>query len=499
MKSHLRSRFRIKLFLIMILFSVTITFLISMYDNMRLREQVLQNNQLQVQQIEEAVLTSLHTLESLYFYFDRDTAAKMKANSNFLIDLYEKSPDFAQWDFAELKNLLGMDIYIIDEHNVIQYSSFPEDVGLDFADCCGKLVPVLNERRALGGFYHDGIDTEQQTGKIKKYSYMATEDKKYLIELGYSLEDGEIYQQFNLSRTLRNLEQKYPSINEINIFNIGGIAFGESAEVGKLSSERRAAFEQTLKSKETMEIINESESTVHRYVHYVSNFDDGTTKDRVIEIIYNENDLQALLDANKNTYIYELAVSIAFAFIVSFVVSGWVSLPMYLAFHDSLTGLLNRAAYNEYFKSVLLKSKGMTALLTLDLDNFKLINDKLGHDEGDRLLKRAARDIRSAIRKEDEVFRWGGDEFVIVMPSTSLREVHQRAANIIQTISDSVELKEEWKKVDLTVSMGISFAPEHGTNPDDLYKKADIALYASKEKGKNQYQIYDDTNDVSKT
>ena len=478
----------------MILFSVTITLLISLYDNMRLREQAVQNSELQVQHIEDAVISSLRTLESVYFFFDQDTAVKMKANSNYLVDLYEKVPDFTQWNFAVLKELLGMDIYIIDEDNVIQFSSFPEDVGLDFAACCAKLVPVLNERRTAGGFYHDGIDIEQRTGKIKKYSYMATRDKKYLIELGYSLEDGEIYRQFNLVKILEELEQTYPAIDEINIFNIGGVTFGETVEGRKLTAERRAAFEQTLRSRETLEIRHGKESTVHRYVHYVSEFDHGATKEKVIEIIYNQRDFLALLEANKKTYLVELAISIVFAAIISFVISGWVSIPMYLAFHDSLTGLLNRAAYNEYFEHVLSKSKGITALLTLDLDNFKQINDKFGHDEGDRLLKQAAHDILSAVRKSDEVFRWGGDEFVIVMPSTSLQEVQQRAASIIQSIGHSVQLKEEWKSVDLTVSMGISFAPEHGTNPDELYKKADIALYASKEKGKNQYHIYEETH-----
>jgi len=181
----------------------------------------------QVQQIEETVKYSLKAIEKAYFLFGEDLATKMEATSHFVMERYQENPDLDQWDFQKLKDALNFDIYMINEKNVITHSSLSSDLGLDFTVCCRKLVPILEKRRSSGEFFADGMDIEQHTGAIKKYSYMATSDKKYLIQLGVSLEDGLIFKEFNFLKTMEELVQRYPSVNEINVLNIGGYSLGE--------------------------------------------------------------------------------------------------------------------------------------------------------------------------------------------------------------------------------------------------------------------------------
>lgn len=180
---------------------------------------------------------------------------------------------------------------------------------------------------------------------------------------------------------------------------------------------------------------------------------------------------------------------ITISVIMSFLLSKWISKPMYLAFHDSLTGLKNRAAFEELLKQGLEKGNSKFALMVIDLDNFKLVNDYFGHDGGDSLLKIVAQKIQHVTRKKDIAIRIGGDEFILIMPSAGKEEAEAIAKMIIEEIKEATEhINELQGKV--TASIGISYAPDHGIYAGDLYKKADIALYASKEKGKNQYHIY---------
>ena len=488
MKSH----FRLKLSLVLIAFAAAISVSISLTNHYILREQALKNRQFQIQQIEQAVIDSLTTLEKSYYLFDRDTVQKMKDASAYLKRMYEENPSFSEWNFDELKERLGMDIYIIDERNVIIHSSFDPDVGLDFWKCCRKLAQVLEERRNAGGFFADGIDLEQQTGEIKKYSYMPTHDKKYLIQLGYSLMDSEIFKEFNILHVIQQLEARYPTINDINVLNIGGLALGEPIETGKLPEERRSAFERALQMKQTTEIAGvwENEPAIYRYVPYTSSFDDGTTKTKVLEIIYNEKELEAVLDENKQKFVIQLLIILAITIVVASAISRWVAKPMYLAFHDSLTGLKNRAAFDEIMASALADQKRTTAIMMIDVDNFKWINDHKGHAQGDHYLKVVARTILSVVRKEDTPIRLGGDEFVLVMPGAEQQLAEQTAQKLIEAIQETTAQCLGNDREQITVSIGISLFPEHGADAETLCRHADMALYAAKEKGKNQYQVY---------
>ncbi|WP_282937609.1 GGDEF domain-containing protein [Paenibacillus sp. RC67] len=489
----MNSWFRVKLTITMIIFAVAISFTIAITDHVRLREQAIHHKMEEVDRNEKIAKYALESMEKAYFVFGDPIASRLKDNSIYLLNLYDRNHSFDEWDFDSLHALLGTDIYIINSDNRITHSSFKEDIGLDFEACCRKLAQTMDERRASGEFFHDGIDIEQKTGLIKKYSYMATRDKKYIIQLGYVLQNEDIFDKFNFFKTIDELLQQYPNVNEINILNTGGFSLGEPVNGPRLTGERRKAFDQTHQTGQTTEWRGEwkGEPAIYRYVQYVSAYDTGATKNKVLEIIYNEKDLQCILDENKRIFFIQLFIVFLISIVLSLIISRWVALPMYLAFHDSLTGLRNRAAFDEMLATTLSQNKHTTAMMMIDLDNFKLVNDRLGHDQGDHLLKCVAQCLRTVIRKTDVAIRLGGDEFVVIMPSATKPMIESTAARIIEEIGISTarEIQLDGEKV--TVSIGISLAPEHGADPDALCKSADIALYLSKKRGKNQYYIYD--------
>ncbi|MFK2825432.1 GGDEF domain-containing protein [Bacillus sp. B190/17] len=444
---------------------------------------------------EEMILLSLHTIDKAYYLFDNEIVLKMKENSDKLVSLYERNPKVEEWDLQALKKELGMDVYIINEYNRIIHSSLQEDVGLDFRLCCKEFSNLLDQRRKGNKFTHDGMDIQQKSGAIKKYSYVPTPDHKYLIELGYSLDDEEIFKQFNFLKVLAELESTYPSIYKIQIYNSEGFLLGEQPVNKKnmeIPSERRKVFNQAAKDDkmEEMEGKWEGFEAYYRYIPYKAIKDRGISTNRVVEIIYNKNELNRLLSEYKRDFIVQTLLILAAAVILSFIIARLVARPMYLAFHDSLTGLKNRAAFEETLKAIVERKSGKPALMMIDLDNFKLVNDRMGHDEGDRLLKMVAQMIQSCVRKGSVSARLGGDEFAVIFADAERERVLAKASSMLFKMNHSIRCKGDSDQIDVTMSIGIAFADDKD-DLDMLYKKADIALYQSKEKGKNQYQIYE--------
>jgi diguanylate cyclase (GGDEF)-like protein len=169
-----------------------------------------------------------------------------------------------------------------------------------------------------------------------------------------------------------------------------------------------------------------------------------------------------------------------------------------LAFHDSLTGLANRVLLKERLELELAHAEreGTTlAVLFLDLDRFKLVNDSLGHSVGDWLLQEASGRLKECLRTSDTVARQGGDEFIIVLPDMK----HQgNVKHVAEKILRSVQEVYKWDVHELfiTASIGIAIYPLNGETVDDLLKNADAAMYYVKNKGKNNFQFYMDNLDA---
>lgn len=171
----------------------------------------------------------------------------------------------------------------------------------------------------------------------------------------------------------------------------------------------------------------------------------------------------------------------------------------FMAYHDNLTHLPNRSFLLKEFPKLIEKANTNNtsiSVLYLDGDDFKSVNDDFGHDIGDDFIRHFSDAVLASIRSEDLVARIGGDEFVILINNVSKEpsERKQQTKWIIERIQTS--LKQGWKIRDTsftpTSSIGISFYPEHGLTIDELLKKADIALYEGKRRGKNQYIVFDE-------
>jgi diguanylate cyclase (GGDEF)-like protein/PAS domain S-box-containing protein len=164
----------------------------------------------------------------------------------------------------------------------------------------------------------------------------------------------------------------------------------------------------------------------------------------------------------------------------------------YMATHDVLTGLPNRLMFNQLLNQAIRSAqrhKRQLAVFFIDLDRFKIINDSLGHEAGDRLLKEMARRFKKSLRSDDVVGRLGGDEFVILIEEVDeLSQVALVAHKILTTTIQPMSLQGEECRV--TASIGISIYPGNGTDEQTLIKNADMAMYFAKEEGRNNYQFY---------
>ncbi|TJY41754.1 EAL domain-containing protein [Cohnella pontilimi] len=159
----------------------------------------------------------------------------------------------------------------------------------------------------------------------------------------------------------------------------------------------------------------------------------------------------------------------------------------YLAYHDTLTGLPNRLMFTEKLKQFV-DSHRPIAVLFIDLDQFKKINDTRGHTIGDQLLKQVAQRLVNCVREEDIVARLGGDEFTVILPAKTKTEIAQVAEKIVAEIRNPFYIGDS--EFYLRTSIGISHYPIDGENIDTLIKSSDIAMYRSKELGGNNYSFF---------
>ena len=166
-----------------------------------------------------------------------------------------------------------------------------------------------------------------------------------------------------------------------------------------------------------------------------------------------------------------------------------------LALHDQLTGLANRRLLADRMAMAMAharRNKTTMALVYLDLDGFKQINDTLGHSAGDTLLQLVAKRLLETVREEDTVARTGGDEFILVLWHIGERNYADTVARkVIETLSKPFDI--EGHSVSITTSAGVAIYPVHGEDVDALTKSADQALYAAKRAGKNVYRISERT------
>ncbi|MCL6478086.1 MAG: sensor domain-containing diguanylate cyclase [Peptococcaceae bacterium] len=162
-----------------------------------------------------------------------------------------------------------------------------------------------------------------------------------------------------------------------------------------------------------------------------------------------------------------------------------------LANTDHLTGIYNRAFFQKSIERIISGDDGQypVAVAMLDVDDFKAINDRYGHDAGDTVLVGISALIRSMIRKDDTFVRYGGEEFLLIMQKITIEKSLERLNQIRKKIENN-SFAYNGQSLSITVSIGVAYLEKSGETPDALIKKADQALYAAKKKGKNRIEVY---------
>ncbi len=164
----------------------------------------------------------------------------------------------------------------------------------------------------------------------------------------------------------------------------------------------------------------------------------------------------------------------------------------YQATHDALTGLANRILFSERLEHAIKKSKekhSQMALLFIDLDHFKEINDSLGHEAGDKVLNIVTKRLNETIQNEEALARFGGDEFTVIIEGLQkAEEALSLAGKILKLLSESITV--DHNELYVGCSIGISLYPDNGDTPQDLLKYADAAMYAAKNEGRNNIRYY---------
>jgi diguanylate cyclase (GGDEF)-like protein len=312
---------------------------------------------------------------------------------------------------------------------------------------------------------------------------------------------------FNFSSIIEDLDYKYKVVDQINIYK-------SSDYLLELTSNKNikitGSLENIKKSIEKNEILNvkgniDGDKFLYRYIPYkYSEFSNEIYDDRIIEIVYNDHNIGLLLYELKIDFGKQLLVTVLISVLISRLIALILSRPMHFAFHDSLTGLKNREAYNILVRKKILNKKKSAGILLLDLDNFKEVNDTYGHYVGDVVLVSVANVIKNSLRKEDVAVRFGGDEFLLILPNISneedLKQIGDRLVKDIYDIRNGPEkdlLTRVFLEKNVTASAGGCFYSDNSYkkyNGDELYKLADISLYESKEYGKNNCIIYNKIN-----
>lgn len=170
----------------------------------------------------------------------------------------------------------------------------------------------------------------------------------------------------------------------------------------------------------------------------------------------------------------------------------------FLAYHDALTRLPNRLLLQDRFeqaKAYASRANSKVALLFIDLDNFKSINDTLGHAVGDALLRQIAARLGACVRETDTICRQGGDEFLILLPD--LIQADDTAPVLVKVMEQvQIPFRAEGHDISTSISMGVALYPDDGVNFDVLLKKADMAMYKAKDDGRNTYRFFDEAMNV---
>jgi diguanylate cyclase (GGDEF)-like protein len=465
-----------------------------------IKEVITEKFQSRQQLVEKNILQTVNYINDSYKVVEQELNSEMKEYSQLMVDKYIDNPDVEEWNLEELKDdFKYYDIYIIDRELKIIKTSKESDLGLDFSKF-GSFAEIVRKRLEGDSFEVDRIDLATQTGEVKKYSYMPTPDNKYLLELSISIEDKyPSFKQLNMFKDAGELTAEYDIVEEIAFYSVEPINYG----VAKLRSSKKPYLDpdvpelqeelsrQAVLTGEMQAADLEDDSLNHslKFFPVLLSKEENSQgwNSYVVGITYNDQVIRDEL--NRHQYLFSINILLMIIFFIAFigVVIYLLNKFEYQANHDKLTGLANRKLFVEEFTQIKMeadKTDSMAAVVFIDIDKFKEINDNFGHDFGDRVLEKIAGRMKNSLKKDDRLARMGGDEFAIALTKISSRE---EAVKITQRLIDNFKepLAIAGKEIEVNLSAGISFYSKDGTQLEELIKNADYAMYQAKRKDKD--------------
>ncbi|MBM7555728.1 GGDEF domain-containing protein [Halanaerobacter jeridensis] len=446
--------------------------------------------------VETNILHTVNHVSDAYKIAEKQLNQEMKKYSLMLKAKYRRNPNIAEWNLKRLKDEFeGYNIYIINKKLKVIRSTFKPDVGLDFSKFPG-FASLLRKRIKGDEFRVDRLDLSTKTGELKKYSYMPTPDHKYLLELSIDVKDKfPSLEDLSMFANAVELTNRYDSAEEISFYKFNP----NNKTVGKLRNTKKPYITTDISEEESnlvrkAFVTKKEQSTVVKTKdnHYSSKYipilvpsseeEDSWWNSFVIGIKYNNQKRIQEIRSHRTLFIINALIIIIVVIVFILVMMHLLQRFEYLAYHDQLTGLPNRDSMAEKvneLKADAKKENNKLAILFLDLDDFKAINDNYGHDIGDKLLEAAANRLRTSLRKRDAVSRLGGDEFAIAIADINDKEeLDGVATRIISAFAEPIMIDE--KQIQISVSVGVSLYPDHGEGLEELIKKADYAMYKAK-------------------
>ncbi|MFP4153373.1 MAG: diguanylate cyclase domain-containing protein [Alkalispirochaeta sp.] len=485
-------------YVLIISLALIMTYLLSIqYGDVR--EVIKEKYRSQQQLVEKNILQTVNYINDAYQIAEQQLNREMREYSRQIVAEYRENPDVMEWDLTELQERFeGYDIYIVDRDLTIIKTTYEKDLGLDFSQF-GSFATILRERLEGDTFEVDRLDLSTQAGVIKKYSYMPSPDNRYLFELSVSIEERyPSFQSLNLFGDAASLTEEYDLVDDIGFYSVEPVRHG----VAKLRNSKRPylnpdvpEFEEELARQAVITgTMQTSTRTVDggRLVSY--RFFPALVIDReheqgwnsyVVGIIYDDQVMQDEIREHRRLFVINvLSIAILFAGFIAFVVYLLRTFE-YQAFHDKLTGLGNRKYFMKSF--IRLKNKAdangeCIGVVFIDIDRFKEINDRYGHDTGDEVLKSIASRMKNHLKEKDLKARMGGDEFLIAVADLSSKEnATDVAGRLIAELTKPLSI--DGLEIPVSVSAGFSVYPDDNTELEELIRSADMAMYQEKRRG----------------
>jgi diguanylate cyclase (GGDEF)-like protein/PAS domain S-box-containing protein len=344
-----------------------------------------------------------------------------------------------------------------------------------------------------------GANVDEGFLKLVEQAYMDADEDRALLERSLdisSMEMKELYEQLekNAADKLRKSEERYnklvQALRKYYFFyahDTNGIFVYLSDSLEEILGYTREEFSQHYSTYLTEDEINKNVS------YYTEEALKGNQQKPYVISVYRKNRSVCYLEVTEFPVFNADGEVIEIEGIAKDITSQYIMQKEldYISQHDSLTGILNRLSLYNKLEYIIASSKRQQqhfAVLFLDFDHFKEINDSLGHHVGDLLLREGVNRIKSCIRESDIFARIGGDEFVIILTVIDEKYISKIASQIIEAIQKPFHIKNH--NINISTSMGISLYPKDEQSVQSLLKSADEAMYKAKTSGRNTFKYY---------